>query len=382
VQHRASRARAAVTAVFFLNGLVFSSWYARLPDIQDELDIGTGALGLALLGAPLGLLVAQPLTGALAASVGSRRLVVAAPLWLAAGIAPALAVDAPTLALATMAVGAANGVLDVSMNVEGLAVERAGSKRIFNSLHAAFSFGALTGAGAGGLAAAAGLEPLAHIAIVVAVGAAVAAVASRGLPQADAEPPTQGPRFARPSRRLAALGAIAFCVLLAEGAVFDWSGIYIRRETDAAVGLAPAGLAAFNLAMGFGRLSADGIAERLGSAAVGRVGALVAAVGLGAALAIGTPAGAIAGFAVMGIGLAATFPLALRAAGADALIAGPAVAAVSSVGYAGLLTGPPAIGLLAEVLGLGGSLACVCGLLVVAAALAGHLAARPPAVSA
>jgi predicted MFS family arabinose efflux permease len=369
-----SRARAAVTAVFFLNGMVFVSWYSRLPSIQDELDLGTGALGLALFGAPLGMLIAQPLTGALAATVGSRRLVAAAPLLLAAGIAPALAVDGPTLALATLAVGAANGVLDVSMNVEGLAVERAGSKRIFNSLHAAFSFGALAGAALGGLAASADLEPLPHLAIVVGLGAVAGRIAGLGLPPAEAAPPARGPRFARPSRRLALLGTIAFCALLAEGAVFDWSGIFMRRQADAAVGLAPAGLAAFNLAMGFGRLSADGLAERIGSVRLGRAGALVAALGLGGALLLATPAGSIAGFAIMGCGLAAVFPLALRAAGYDPSISGPAVAAVSSVGYTGLLTGPPVIGLLAEALGLPGALACVCGLLVLAAALAGQLA--------
>ena len=108
-----SRARAAVTTVFFLNGMVFVSWYSRLPAIQDKLDLGPGALGLALFGAPLGMLVAQPLTGALAATVGSRRLVAAAPLLLVAGLAPALAVDLATLTLATFAVGAANGALDV-----------------------------------------------------------------------------------------------------------------------------------------------------------------------------------------------------------------------------------------------------------------------------
>ena len=379
---RSSRPRAAVTAVFFLNGLVFSSWYARLPDIQDRLDIGTGELGLALLGAPVGLLIAQPLTGALAASIGSRRLVTAAPLWLAAGMAPALAVNAPTLALGALAVGAANGVLDVSMNIEGLAVERALGKRIFNSLHAAFSFGALSGAALAGLATSAGLEPLPHLSLVVAGGVTAAAVAARGLPPADTQESARGPRFARPSRRLAALGAVAFCALLAEGAVFDWSGIFIRRETDAAIGLAPAGLAAFNLAMGFGRLAADGVTERLGAAVVGRGGALLAAAGLGGALALATPAGAVAGFAVMGIGLSAVFPLSLRAAGHDpaqggGAVAGPAVAAVSSVGYAGLLTGPPAIGLIAEGIGLGGALACVCALLVLAAAMAGQLSVRP-----
>jgi len=377
----ASRARAAVTAVFFLNGIVFASWYSRLPSIQEELDLGPGTLGLALIGAPVGLLAAQPLTGALAATIGSRRLVAASPLLLVSAVAPALAVDAPTLALGTFTAGAANGVLDVSMNVEGLAVERLSGKRIFNSLHAWFSFGALGGAALGGLAAAAGLDPLPHVAIVVALGAVAATLASRGLPPAEAEPRAEGPRFARPSRRLAALGAIAFCALLAEGAVFDWSGIFIRRDTGAAIGLASVGLAAFNLAMGFGRLTADGAAERLGSPTLGRAGALLAAAGLGMALLLDSAAGAIAGFAVMGLGLASVFPLALRAAGYDPAISGPAVAAVSSVGYAGFLTGPPAIGLLAELFGLGGALACVCGLLVVAAALAGQLSAHDRAAA-
>jgi MFS family permease len=376
VQIHATRARAAVTAVFFLNGTVFVSWYARLPDIQDELDIGTGALGVALLGAPVGLLVAQPLAGALAASIGSRPLVAASPLWLAAAVLPALAVDVPTLALATLSVGAANGVLDISMNVQGLAVEKVSQHRIFNSLHAAFSFGALAGAALAGGAAVAGLDPLAHLAIVAGIGAAGAFVASRGLLPREAEPRHEGPRFARPSRRLAALGVIAFCALLAEGAVFDWSGIFLARETDAPDGLAPAGLAAFNLAMGFGRLRADRVAERLGSARVGRAGALLAAAGLGAALVTGTAGGAIAGFAVMGVGLAAIFPLALRAAGYDEALAGPALAAVSTLGYTGLLTGPPTIGILAELLGLAGALACVCGLLGLVGALAGQLTAR------
>jgi hypothetical protein len=249
-------------------------------------------------------------------------------------------------------------------------------RRIFNSLHAWFSFGALAGAAAGGLAAGAGIDPLPHLALVVGIGAVAALVASRGLPPAEAEPRPEGPRFARPSRRLAALGAIAFCALLAEGAVFDWSGIYIRTESDAAVGLAAAGLAAFNLAMGFGRLTADRAAERFGSATLGRIGALVAAAGLGGGLLLGGAAGAIVGFAVMGAGLASLFPLAVRAAGYDPASSGPAVAAVSSVGYAGFLTGPPAIGGLAELFGLGAALACVCALLAGAAALAGRLSTR------
>jgi MFS family permease len=379
VQQHATRARAAVTVIFFLNGVAFSSWYARLPDIQEKLDVGPGALGLGLVGAPIGLFVAQPLAGALIASVGSRPLVAAAPLSLATVVLPALAVDVPTLALATLAVGAANGILDVSMNVQGLALERVASRGIFNSLHAAYSFGALGGAAVASLAAAAGVAPLPELAIVTAVAAGVALPASRGLLPGELEPRAAGPRFARPSRRLAALGVIAFCALLAEGAVFDWSGIYLARETGASAGLAPAGLAAFNLAMAFGRLGADRVADWLGSGAAARAGALVAAAGLGAALVAGTPASGIAGLAVMGVGLAAIFPLTLRAAGHDPALAGPAVAAVSTLGYGGLLAGPPAIGLLAEVIGLSGALASVCALLGLAAVPAGRLATGPRA---
>jgi MFS family permease len=128
--------------------------------------------------------------------------------------------------------------------------------------------------------------------------------------------------------------------------------------------------------MGFGRLGADRLAARFGSGAVGRGGALIAALGLETAVASGSPAGGILGFAVMGLGLAPVFPLALRAAGYDPAMAGPAVAAVSTLGYAGFLVGPPTIGALAELIGLAGALACIGGLLAVAAAFAGGLTVR------
>jgi predicted MFS family arabinose efflux permease len=370
-----ARARAAVTAVFFLNGAVFVSWYARLPAIQDDLGLGAGELGLALLGAPVGLLLAQPLAGALAARRGSRPLVAAAPLYMAAVVLPALAVDAPTLALAVLTVGAANGILDIAMNVQGLAVERAAGRTIFNSLHAAFSFGALGGAGCAAAAAAAGMDPLPHLAVTAGAGAATALLASRYLlpAEADAQPGT--PLFARPSRRLAALGAVAFAALLAEGAVFDWSGIYMDDEAGSSEALAPAALAAFSGCMGIGRLAADRLVTRRGSPAVAGAGALLAAAGLGLALVTANPPAAISGFALMGAGLSAVFPLALRAAGS----AGSTdLAAVSTVGYAGFLAGPPLIGLVAEASSLRAALSLICLLLVLVRVLTPQV--RAPAV--
>jgi MFS family permease len=357
--------RASITGVFFLNGLCFSAWYARVPAIQQQLDLSPGELGIALFGAPAGLLAAQPLAGALTVRHGSRPLVAAAPLYLSAVVLPALAVDMATLLLALIVVGAANGVLDIAMNTQGVAVERRLGTRLFSSLHAAFSFGVLAGAGSAAAVAAAGVDPLPHLAVDGAVSAALAVLLARGLVRDEGRP--EGPRFARPSRRLAALGVIAFCALMAEGAIFDWSGVYLADEAGAAPGVAPLGLTAFSLTMGVGRLVGDALSERIGAGVAVRGGALVAALGLGLALAFPEPVVAVAGFAVMGAGLSVVFPLALRGAGMHGDAGGPSLAAVSTVGYVGFLAGPPLIGSLADASSLRAALVLVCGLCVVAA---------------
>ena len=365
--------RAAITTIFLLNGAVFSSWYARLPAIQADLHLEPGAVGVALLGAPAGLLVAQPLVGALVARRGSRLVIAVLPIYATAVVLRAAAVDAATLFVATAVVGAANGTLDIAMNVQGLAVETADGRRIFNSQHAAFSFGALAGAGVAGAVAALGVAPLPHL-IGVALAGAVAATAVA--PHLLRDVPALGrraPLFARPTVHLAALGMIAFCALLAEGAVFDWSGIYLATEADASAGVAPLGLAVFALTMGIGRLVADRGVQRAGAASLTMAGAVLAALGLGVGLAVAAPSAALLGYALMGLGLSAVFPLALRAAGRGELSPGPALAAVSTVGYGGFLLGPPLIGILAAGTGLRAALVVVCALCLLAAGLSGHL---------
>jgi hypothetical protein len=174
-----------------------------------------------------------------------------------------------------------------------------------------------------------------------------------------------------PARRLAALGAVAFCALLAEGSVGDWSAILLDRETEAGPSLAALGLAGFSLTMGFGRLAADPLAGRFGRTAVVRGGGLLAAAGLALALGGATAASGIAGFAVMGGGLAGVFPLALSAATVDGAAAAPALAAVSTTGHLGFVAGPALIGLLSDATSLPAALALVAVLCLAAAALAG-----------
>jgi MFS family permease len=240
---------------------------------------------------------------------------------------------------------------------------------MLSSMHAAFSFGVMTGAGAGALAAAAEMGPETHLAIAAAVVALVAALAFTGLPRGGAL--DGGPAFARPSRALLALGVAAFCVLLAEGSVTDWSAVFLNDSAGASEALAAAGLTAFSLLMAVGRLAGDGLAERFGAVVVVRAGAVVAAGGLGLALAASAPGAGIAGFALMGAGLAGAFPLIVGAAaraGGDA--AAPAIAAVSGAGYVGLMAGPATIGLLSDAASLRGALVLVVALCLAAAALA------------
>lgn len=359
------RARLSVVTIFFLNGVALGSWFVRIPAIQEKLGLGEGLLGVALLGAAVGALISMPLAGALASRFGSRRVVGTTALVLPLSIVlPALAPNLLSLVLAVAVLGAANGALDVSMNSQAVAVEKGYARPIMSSFHAAFSFGGLAGAIIGGLVASVGFAPLPHLSGAAFLCATTAAVAYRSLLPASADAADEGaPAFARPTRALLGLGVISFCVLLGEGAMSDWSAVYLDGTLGTGPGFAAAGYAAFSLAMAFGRLFGDGLAERLGHVALVRACGALAAVGLGAALFVGQPVFALVGFACAGAGFSVVFPAALSAAGrTEGMAAGPALAAVSTAGYTGFLVGPPTIGFVAELTGLGGALFVVVGL--------------------
>ncbi|MGF1473081.1 MAG: MFS transporter [Rubrobacteraceae bacterium] len=352
-------ARIAVLGVFFLNGVVLATWVVRIPAIQQELGLGEGLLGVALLGAAVGAMVAMPLAGALAHRFGSRPVVGAAALLLSVALVlPALAPGLIFLLPALVVLGVGNGALDVSMNAQAVVVEKEYARPIMSSFHAAFSFGGLAGAAAGGLAAAAGVDPLGHFSVVAGMSVAGALIAYRALLPAGADTGEAGaPAFARPNRALLGLGVISFCVLLGEGAMADWSAVYLDSTLRTGPGFAAAGYAAFSLAMALGRLFGDRVIGRYGPVLIVRVCSVVAAAGLGVALAVGQQYVALVGFACAGIGFSIIFPAALSAAGrTKGMAAGPALAAVATAGYTGFLVGPAAIGFAAELVGLGGAL--------------------------
>jgi MFS family permease len=348
-----------VLAVFFLNGIAVSSWFVRIPAIKEELGLSEGLLGLALLGTAVGALISMPVAGALISRFGSRQIVGATALLLAFSIVlPPLAPSLLSLIPCVMLIGAANGALDVSMNSQAVAVEEGYGRPIMASFHAAFSFGGLAGAAAGGFVAEAEIEPLPHLAAAGALCAVAALIVYRALLPTGADAgDDDAPSFARPTTALLGLGVISFCVLLGEGAMADWSAVYLDDTLRTGPGLAAAGYAAFSLTMALGRLFGDRLTERVGPTTLVRVCGTLAAVGLGVALLVGNPIVALVGFACAGAGFSVVFPLALSSAGrTEGVAPGPGLAAVSTAGYTGFLVGPPAIGFAAELFGLAGAL--------------------------
>jgi MFS family permease len=349
------------------------SWVARIPAVQARLGLDPGALGLALLGISVGAVLAMPSSGWLIARWGSRRVVETAGLAACALlIFPPLAPNGGLLWLSLACYGAAYGVLDVSMNTQAAAVETGYGRPIMSSFHGVFSVGGLAGSASAGFIASRGVASEPHLLGVAIVLAALALVARRWLLPPAADSQQSGPAFARPSQALAGLGAIAFCVLLAEGAIGDWSAVYLTTVLGAAAGVGAAGYAAFSVTMAAGRFAGDGLADRFGPVGLARGGGLLIALGMALTLLVERPLLAIAGFAIAGVGMAGLFPVALTAAGrTPGMPPATAIAAVATLGYLGFLAGPPAIGMAAQAAGLRVGLA-----LIVALGLAVTLLAR------
>ena len=366
------RARLAVTLVFFAHGAVFGTWAARIPAIRADLDLTTGELGTALLAGTIGGVGVLPIAGLVVARRGSRPTVVwGLPLFALMLPALALASNLPLLALALLASGVVGGAVDVAMNAHGLAVERFYESPIFSSMHAAWSFGGLAGGVGAALAAGLDVDPVPHFTGVAIVLGIAGVVASQRFLPAAADRPEEPPRLGLPPLRLLPLAVLAFAGLFAEAAAMDWSAVYVAGPAGGDEELAPLGFAAFSLAMALFRLVGDPLTSRLGPVAVTRVGGVTAAVGLALALAAATVPGALAGFVLMGAGLAAVVPIVFRAAGSlPGLPTGAGVAAITTVGYAAFIVAPPTIGFVADASSLRTALWIVVALVVMLVPLA------------
>jgi predicted MFS family arabinose efflux permease len=352
--------RAATFSVFFLNGAMIGTWVGQIPFVQERLDVSKGTIGLALLCMAMGAMIAMPLTGQVLDRRSSAAVTRAAALvYLPLMALPVFAPSPVLLGAALVVFGAANGAMDVSMNAHGVAVERSVGRPIMSSLHAGWSFGGLAGSGGVALAVALGVEPRIEAVIASALlwVAAIAITTRLGSASAHSEHGSSG--FAVPSRGVLLIGALCFLVMVTEGAMGDWSGIYLKHDLGADASAAATGFAGFSLGMALARLTGDGIARRWGSGRLLSAGMGLVTLALGATLLIADPAVAVIGFALIGIGIANAVPLLFSAAG-RVPPSGPSLAAVFTVGYTGFIVGPPLIGVLADATSLPAALGVLC----------------------
>jgi MFS family permease len=343
-------ARLAVATIFCLNGIALANWIARIPDVKQQLALSDQLLGLVLLCAALGALLAQPTVGWLIGRVGSRRMTAVLSIaFCLSVILPGIAPSTLALMLGLFVLGACNGGLDVAMNAQAALVEQRYGQPIMNSFHGLWSIGGLVGAALGGLIATLGVPLRDHLVGVAILTTVLMALVGRWLLADEGERRDSGPSFALPPRTLLLLGFIAFGVLFCEGAIADWSAVYLREGLHSTPGIGATGFAVFSLLMAAGRLTGDTLALRLGPALVVRGGGVLVALGIVMATISTFPVVAIVGFGLVGAGLACSFPLLLSAASrTPGVAAGTAIAAIATAGYTGFLVGPPLIGTVAE----------------------------------
>ncbi|MFF7607600.1 MFS transporter [Streptomyces parvulus] len=373
-----TRLRIALTAFFALDGFVFAGWVVRIPAIKEQTGASASALGLALLGVSAGAVVTMTLTGRLVRRYRSHPVTVACAVLLCLSIAlPPLTHSALALGAVLLVFGSAYGGINVAFNSAAVDLVAVLRRPIMPSFHAAFSLGGMVGAGLGGLVAGS-LSPTRHLFGLTLIGLLVTLVAGRALLRCEPAVPPDRPaagdegsprRLDRRTRRLVlTFGLIALCTAYGEGAMADWGALHLEQDLDASPGLAAAGYSCFALAMTVGRLTGTTLLERLGRTTTVVAGGTTAVAGMLLGSLAPSVWAALFGFAVTGLGLANIFPVAVERAGA---LGGPSgVATASTLGYGGMLLGPPAIGFMADWFSLPAALTSVAVLAAVAVLVA------------
>ncbi|MFF0247640.1 MFS transporter [Streptosporangium sandarakinum] len=368
----------AITAVFALHGAVAGSLATRIPWIQDHLGLSPATLGFVLFCPSVGAFVGMPMAARLAHRLGgtiATRLLIT--VWCAALALPALMPEPAWLFPTFLLYGAAAGMSDVVMNSHAVVVERHLGRSIMSGLHGMWSVGSLVAAGAGALAAQAEIDARLHLGVTALVLVALAAVAGRGLladtTSADAPPPR---RFALPSRAIAVIGLLGFCATFAEGSSSNWSALYLTEVTDAGPGVAAAGYTVFMFCMAGARLAGDRFVRRFGPVATVKAGGVVAAIGGAVVVTSRVPALGIAGFALLGLGIAVIVPLVFVTAGNVGPTPGDGVAGVATITYLSGLLAPAVTGWIADGLSYPAAFGVITGVIVLVPLLAAALRPR------
>lgn len=361
--------RLTVSAFFFFHGLVFSTWASRIPDIKRALQLSDGNLGSILLMLPLGQLSMMPFSGQIVTHFSSRKILSIAVVLYSFGLTNiGLASEPWQLALALYFFGLAGNLCNISINTQGLNTQKVYGKHIMSSFHGVWSTAGVAGALLGLVMMHYHVPVYYHYWGVTLLAWANVAVNSKKLSDdAPHTTKTQTTLFQKPEPILLQLGIIGFCCMAAEGAMFDWSGIYFRDVVKAKGALIITGYALFMAMMACGRLLGDKIISRIGQKQTLQISGVLISIGLLTAVVFPYLTPSIIGFMAVGLGVSTIVPTIFSLAGTKASVPPSiALAMVSSVSYLGFLAGPPIIGYIAEITGLRGSysvIACL-GLLI------------------
>lgn len=369
--------RIAVSIFFFVQGLIFSSWANRIPDIKNTLGLTEAGLGGVLFLIPTGQLCAMALSGYLVGKFGSKKtLSVAAILYPTALLGLGAVTAVWQLALGLFVFGMCANVTNISINTQGVGVERIYRRSIMASFHGIWSLAGFTGGLISTLMVGNNISPLKHFVIIYVVVLAVI-LSMRGsiLPRDTAREAKSKRRvFSKPDKSILILGTIVFGSMICEGTMFDWSGVYFQKVINPPKELIRLGYIAFMFTMAGGRFAADWLVTRFGITKILRAAGITIATGMLTAVVFPFITTATFGFLLVGIGTSSVVPLSYGLAGkSKTMHPGVAVASVASIGFLGFLIGPPIIGFVAQMSSLRWSFALIAMFGLITSLMAGRV---------
>lgn len=349
--------RRSVSIFFFMHGLCFASWASRIPTIQSTLNLSASALGTVLFALPLGFFISLAFAGGLISKIGSKKTVVLSSiLYSASLIGIGISTSVEQIAVSLLMFGFFANLLNISINTQAVAVEALYQKRLMATFHGLWSLAGFAGAAIGTWMMGKGIAPLHHFSFISISFFIAIAFCAFCLVEKDNNTGEKTPLFVLPNKALLGLGLIAFCSMMVEGAMFDWSGIYFTEVVGVNKGLTGLGYTTFMIAMAGMRFIADGLAGRFGLKRILQASGVFASIGLILAVILPQLLPSLFGFLLIGIGVSSVVPMVYSAAGkSKTMAAGTAITAVSSLGFMGFLIGPPAIGFIADASSLRGS---------------------------
>jgi len=346
--------RFAVSAFFFTHGLFFSSWASRIPNIQQYFHLSDASLGSVLFSMPIGSFITLLFAGWLITKYGSRNMVLIASVvycCMLTGIGYASTVA--QLVICLFFFGCSGNLMNVAFNTQGIGVEKLFSRPIISSFHGIWSLAALVGASVGSWLMARGVSVSAHFLSIALAGICTIIFCTRFLLPHDINQERKKILFSKPEKSILNFGMIAFCSMMCQGAMFDWSGVYFKKVLQLDPAWVGSGYTAYMISMTTSRFFADWAVHRLGLKKILTWSGILTATGL--LLAVGFPffAPSIVGFVIVGVGVSAVVPLLYSAVGKSKTVSpATAIASLSTLGFIGLLIGPPLVGYVAGATGL------------------------------